>query len=122
MSIHPQFILQKGAPIYVILSYKEYEMMLEALEDKLDLIAIEENKKDSSERFPLEFVEQLASGKNRVKAYREYRKYSQTKLAKLAGVSKQYISQIETGERAGSTKTMKKIAKALKVDLDDLVE
>lgn len=122
MKFHPQTILQKGLPIFVVLPYGEYEALLEKLEDAVDIMAVEANKHDKSERFPFELVKELAGGKNPVKAFREYRKYSQSKLAKLAGITKQYISQIENGERAGATKTMKKIAKALKVDLDDLVE
>ena len=122
MKFHPQLISQKGIPVFAVLPYKEYQTLIEALEDLEDIADFEASKHDTSEYFPFELVKELADGKNPVKAFREYRKYSQSKLAKLAGITKQYISQIENGERAGATKTMKKIAKALKVDLSDLVE
>ena len=41
-------------------------------------------------------------------------------LAAKTGLSPAYISQIETGDRDGSFETMKKIAQALSVSLDDL--
>ena len=37
-----------------------------------------------------------------------------------AGIGVGYLSQIETGERKGTVDTLKKIAAALDVDLDDL--
>lgn len=42
--------------------------------------------------------------------------------AEKAGVGKSYISQIETGRREGSVSVYRAIAKALQVDIDDLVE
>jgi len=42
-------------------------------------------------------------------------------LAKAAGISKPYLSQIETGKRRGTTKVFTAIAKALDLDLDDLM-
>ncbi len=38
-----------------------------------------------------------------------------------AGVRQAYISQLETGKKEGSIETLKAIASALSVDLDDLV-
>jgi len=45
----------------------------------------------------------------------------QNDLAKHVDVSRQYISQLEAGERDGSTHVLKKIANSLNVDLDDIV-
>ncbi|HAD03142.1 MAG TPA: hypothetical protein DCF93_00260 [Desulfuromonas sp.] len=43
-------------------------------------------------------------------------------LSEKAGISKPYLSQIETGKRQGTLETMAAIAKALAVPLDVLVE
>jgi len=56
-----------------------------------------------------------------VRIFRKYRKMSQQVLAKKVGVSKTMISHIESGRKQGSTKTLKNIAKALDVDLNDLI-
>ncbi len=47
---------------------------------------------------------------------------TQQQLADGAGISKPYLSQIETGKRKGTTEILSAIAKALDVSLDDVVE
>jgi transcriptional regulator with XRE-family HTH domain len=42
-------------------------------------------------------------------------------VADAAGISKPYLSQIETGKRKGSTESLASIAKALNVSLDEIV-
>ena len=69
---------------------------------------------------PAEFVDRLIAGENPVKLWREYRGFSQRALAARAGLNFAYLSQIETGARKGTVATMKKLAQALAVDLDDL--
>jgi DNA-binding XRE family transcriptional regulator len=119
MKIHPQIISQKGQPAFVVLPYKEYKTILESLEDIEDVEAVKEAELDKSERFPLTVVEDIASG-NPIKVLRKYRKISQAELANRINVSRQYISQIESGERTGTAKILKKIALILNVNLDDL--
>lgn len=72
------------------------------------------------ERVPIELVDRLLAGDNPVKVWREYRGLSQRALAAQGGLNFAYLSQIETGARKGTTATMKKLAEALAVDLDDL--
>jgi len=57
----------------------------------------------------------------RVKFYREGRKLYQVELADIVGVSTGYIGSIEQGIRSPSLKTLKKVAKALKVSPSDLL-
>ena len=70
---------------------------------------------------PHELVKRLIAGDHPMKVYREYRGLTQAELAERVGLSKIYVSQIETGKRNGSTKTLKRIAHALGVGLDDLM-
>lgn len=121
MKIHPQIILQGKIPAFAILPYKEYETLLQTLEDIEDIEIIISAESDHAEKFPLDLVEKIAAGESPIKTYREYRKLSQTDLSKKVKVSKQYISQLETRERTGSLKILKSIAKILAVDLDDII-
>jgi DNA-binding XRE family transcriptional regulator len=73
------------------------------------------------ETVPAEMVDRLIAGENPVKVWREYRDLSQRALAARAGLNFTYLSQIETGARRGPVKTMKKLAEALGVVLDDLI-
>ena len=72
------------------------------------------------ERFPLEVTDRLIAGESPLKVFREYRSLTQVALAKNAGTSAAYLSQIETGRRTGSVKLLRRLADALGVELDDL--
>ncbi|MDR1974463.1 MAG: helix-turn-helix transcriptional regulator [Bacteroidales bacterium] len=68
------------------------------------------------------------SGKNilevfggNVQKYRKERKVSQEKLAELAGVHRTYIGMIERAEKNITLRNIEKIAKALNVDIKDLL-
>lgn len=49
-------------------------------------------------------------------------KYSQEKLGELANLSKNSISSIERGENNPSIETLDRIAKALNIELKELVD
>lgn len=53
--------------------------------------------------------------------WRERRDLTQTELAEAAGISRAYMSQIESGSRTGTPEVLARIARALRVSLDDLV-
>jgi len=120
MKISPQVIYKDNEPEFVVLPFAQYQDILEQLEDLLEDIEVQKRLAGDGENFPGELVFAICEGKNPVKAYREYRKLSQVELAEKVKVTKQYISQLETGERKGSIKVLRAIAKALSVDLDDL--
>jgi DNA-binding XRE family transcriptional regulator len=73
------------------------------------------------EVIPLEIVERRLAGENTLKIWREYRGLTQEELAKASHVSRPMIAAIEARHKRGGVETLKKIAKALKVDLDHLV-
>jgi DNA-binding XRE family transcriptional regulator len=72
------------------------------------------------EMIPEDVVRRLVNGENRVKVWRDYRNITATELATMVGISAPYLSEIETGKKDGTLSTMKKIADALRIDLDDL--
>ena len=51
--------------------------------------------------------------KNNIKKYRNNKGFTQEKLSELAGVSTDYISEIERGKKVPSIKRLDKIAAAL---------
>ncbi|PJE80683.1 hypothetical protein CI610_00344 [invertebrate metagenome] len=55
-----------------------------------------------------------------VRVWREYRCLSQKALADKSGVTPSLLNQIENRKKQGSLDTLKKLAGALGVDLDDL--
>ncbi len=51
-----------------------------------------------------------------VKILREHRGMTQAELAKEAGLSRPYLTEIETGKKDGSIRAMKALAEALSVN------
>jgi DNA-binding XRE family transcriptional regulator len=121
-----QLIERDGKPEWAVLPYDEYLALLEQaemLEDIRDYDAAKaalENGED--ELIPSEVVYAILDGKNPIKVWREYRGLTQQQLADKVGISKPYLSQIETGKRKGTTDILSAIAKALDVSLNEVVE
>jgi DNA-binding XRE family transcriptional regulator len=72
------------------------------------------------ELIPLEITERRLAGESTVRIWREYRGLTQEELAKRSEVSRPMIAAIESRHKKGGIGTLKKIAMALKVDLDHL--
>ena len=99
----------------------ERDEMDEMIEEAAAIAAYDAAKERGEESFSAELACRLLDGENPIKVYRQYRGLTQKGLAGKAGTKAAYISQIETGHRAGSTKTLRRIAEALGIDLDDIV-
>jgi DNA-binding XRE family transcriptional regulator len=52
-----------------------------------------------------------------VRILRKYRGMTQRELAREAGISRPYLTEIETGRKQGSVKALKGISRALDVDM-----
>lgn len=63
----------------------------------------------------------VPKGENPVRFFRGKAGLTQVVLAKKAGISRTYLTEIETGAKNGSIQAMKNIADALGVSMDDLV-
>jgi len=120
-----QLIERDGKPEWAVLPYEEYLELLEQaemLEDIRDYDAAKaalENGED--DLIPSKVVFAILDGENPIKVWREYRELTQQQLADVAGISKPYLSQIETRKRTGTTEILSAIAKALDVSLDEVV-
>jgi transcriptional regulator with XRE-family HTH domain len=58
----------------------------------------------------------------RLKELRRLRAYSQQDLADAAGVGRNTISRIERGETGAHGRTLRRLAKALEVGVEELVD
>ncbi|MBI5122051.1 MAG: helix-turn-helix transcriptional regulator [Rhodospirillales bacterium] len=120
-SIHP--IAQTDET--VTLSRADYEALLEALEDAQDIATIlavdDAVKRGEDEYLPGELVMRLIEGEHPVRVWREHRGLTAKALAEKAGVSAAYLSEIESCKKPGSLDAMAKIARALSVQVDDLL-
>lgn len=105
----------------VTIPVEEYNRLLEAAEDLEDLRAIEHARAHPEEGVPHAFVVRLIDGENPVAVFRDWRGLGQSELARRSGVNRTQIADIEAGRKTGSAKTLKKLAEALGIALDDLV-
>ena len=120
-----QFIMTATGERLVVLPEAEYAALLAIAEDAEDGEIVREFKRKlaagEEELVPSAVVDRILNGENLVRVWREHRGLTVSALAQLAGIAQPYLSQIETGKREGTLQTMKKIADALKITLDDLV-
>ncbi|MCP4417818.1 MAG: helix-turn-helix domain-containing protein [Chloroflexi bacterium] len=119
-----QLILKEGQPEYAVVPYEMYTQLVddaEMLEDIRDYDEAMQRIADGEELVPMELVAAILDGGHPIKVWREYRGMTQPELAKQAGISAAYLSQIESGKRSGSTDVLKAIAEALNLMLDDIV-
>jgi DNA-binding XRE family transcriptional regulator len=109
-----------GRPVFAVLPIDEYERLLEVADEAAGIRAFEAYKASKPETFPDEVASRLLDGEHPVKVFREYRGMTQTQLADSAGLRQAYVSQIEAGSRIGTVDVLKRLAEALRVDLEDL--
>ena len=121
----PQIIYDDaGQPVFAVLPWREYQRLTNRQND--DACLSDEELYDlaqteGGESFPLVVAERILDGESPISAYRNYRGMTQQELAAAAGINAVYLSQIETGKRAGSAKTLASLARALNVTMDDLI-
>ncbi|MEQ8405625.1 MAG: helix-turn-helix transcriptional regulator [Oceanicaulis sp.] len=121
-----QVIITPNGDRLVVVPEAEYDALVEALEDSQDRAAVDGYDRAVAEGradlVPSEIVDRLVSGReSKVRVWREHRGLSGAELAKAAGLSAPYISQIESGKREAGIEALKKLAGALRVDVDDLL-
>lgn len=102
---------------YVLLSEEDYQDLVDGME--ADVIAA--RIAAGEETWPHELIAELINTDSRIRTYRNYRGLTASELAASAGISQPYLSEIEAGKKTGSVDVLARIAKALRVDLDDLV-
>ncbi len=117
-----QFIEKGGKPEWAIIPYEDFLRYQEIVSDAQIIENFQSKLAKGEEEFlPNDYAKRLIMGENAIKVWREFRQLTQIQLAEQVTVSVPYISQLEHGERQPSTSVLKKLAKTLKVSLDDLV-
>jgi DNA-binding XRE family transcriptional regulator len=109
----------------VILPEAEYDRMIEELEDLRDsLIArrvLSEIESGEEELLTSAEADELLAAKSPLGFWRKKRGMTQAALADAAAISQAFLSEIESGQKPGTAATLKKIADALRLKVDDLL-
>lgn len=73
----------------------------------------------TNSNLPSDVLQQLTLGtESAIKIIRKFRGLTQSDLATAAGISRPYLTEIETGRKDGSIRALKSIAGALDVSLE----
>ncbi len=115
MSAHTkkvQIIKQDNKPVFAVIPWEEYQK----------LIAAQEARESDDIYFPHEVVKYNAMGDTLIKAWRKYLGLTQSDLADLAGMKQSALSRIESGKNKPKSETLKKLAKAMNIQVAQLIE
>ena len=103
----------------------EYERLLALQEDFADIqaaLAVEARiATGDDELIPANVVDRLLDGEQPLRVWREFRNLTQADLARSSGVNRVQIVDIEAGRNNGSVHTLRKLATALDLSVDDLI-
>ena len=125
MNANIQIIEKEGQAEYAVVPMEEWRRICALAEDAEDIQAadnaVREQAEGDGEAVPVEIVRKLLDEHHPLSVWRQYRGLTQQALADAAGVGKSHISQIESGTKTGSVRCLRRLAEALRVDIDDLV-
>lgn len=120
-----QVIKQDDQPEWAVIPYDQYLELVENAEMLQDIQDYDRARVSLEggldELISADVVNAILEGENIIKVWREYRGLSQTQLAKKAGISVPYLSQLESGKRKGTIESLSSIAKALNLSLELIV-
>ncbi len=120
----PQIIKTQSGEELVVLSRRDDDSMRarlgdEEAEDAMSVRILKERAGDVA--FPLSVWDEIHASPSPIGPIRKWRGLTQEGLAKKAGVSQGYLSELETGKKTGDVATLRAIAGALGISLEDVV-
>ena len=120
----PEIITTPSGKRMAVIPLADYERLVSRAEDVADLRAYDRAKArlaaGEEELLPAEFVNRIVNGENPIRVWREHRGMTAALLARKARIARPYLTQMENGNRAGTVTTLRRVARALGVSLDDL--
>ena len=101
--------------------FKKMEQRLEDIGDEIDAAEAMAAIEAGEETLPDDMVKRMSIDReNPLRVWREYRRMTQPVLAQKAGVSQGRISELEKTGKAPTLDVARRIAEAMKCDIDDL--
>ena len=114
-----KFIVTPGGEKLAVLPADEYEDMRDAL---LHQGAMSDYRAGRTGALALDEVQALLTAPTPLAFWRAKRGLTQAALAKAAKTTQPHVADLESGKHGGSLEIMARIAKALKVKVDYLVD
>lgn len=109
----------------VVIPKKDYDKLIDEITDlrgtKRAEAVIAKMATSGDDFVPADVAAAIADGGNKVRVWRKHRGMTARALSVETGFPASYLSEIETGKKAGSLAAIKAIAEALNIPLDYLV-
>jgi DNA-binding XRE family transcriptional regulator len=103
----------------ITLSIEEYEDLVDAREAAIARAPLDAG---ATELLTEEQVGEYLAAPTPLAFWRRHRGLTQAELAAKAGITQPYLAQIETRTRTGTVDVLARLAKALRLRIDDLVQ
>jgi DNA-binding XRE family transcriptional regulator len=118
-----QFIEKNGHREFAVVPIELWNKLADQAEELEDEAMFDQAKaSDDGTRIPADVLQAELLGDHPVKAWRKHRKLTQEELAASVGISKPYMSQIESRKRVGTSDILAALSKALNVPMELLHE
>ncbi len=109
--IEPQIIMQDGKPAFAVIPWEQYQKLTHQELDETDAW------------IPHEVVKaNVINGASMIRAWREYFGMTQQELARQAGMTQPALARLEKSESKPRISTLKKIASAMDITLEQLTD
>jgi Helix-turn-helix len=124
IEIHPQTIRSPSGDELVVLTRTEYDALshaaAEAIEEADDIAIFDARTAElvtaRDARLPAEVTAAVIRGDSLLRALRRWKGMTQLDVALRSKLAQGYISDLENGRKPGTPRTLRAIAKALRID------
>lgn len=103
-------IKQHGKPAFAVIPWDTYQALTKAVPAEADVY------------FPNEVVKANVRGDSLIKAWREYKNMTQEELAEKAGIKQPALARMEKPDAAPRRSSLLKLATALEITVEQLME
>jgi predicted transcriptional regulator len=107
--IEPQIISHNGKPAFAVIPWDEYQLLIS-------------KKQEADVWFPNDVVKANSSGASLVTAWREHFAMTQEELAAKSGMKQASIARLEKGHAGARRSTLARIAVAMGIMVEQLIE
>lgn len=120
-----QVLEANGEPAFAVLPYDEYAALRELAEDAADCAALARFAKRYARgeevTVPVEAIDRIMAGTSPLRVWREQRGMTAAQLAAAVAITPAHVSKLESGKGEPSVALLRRLSKALDVDMELLL-
>jgi DNA-binding XRE family transcriptional regulator len=120
-----QILEANGKPAFAVLPYDEYAALREMADDAANAAALVRfamrHARGEEATVPVEVIDRIMSGVSPLKVWREHRGQTARQLAAAVAITPAHVSKLESGKGEPSVALLRRLSKALQVDIELLL-